>query len=84
MRSNNSIGQKIAFSQISNEQEEINDWVDENDDAKIFHFFNGNEFLPSSTILGGGVGIFCSACFISVTFGSPGTPWSLNTSLQRQ
>lgn len=40
MRSNNSIGQKIAFSKISNEQEEINDWVDENDDAKIFHFFS--------------------------------------------
>lgn len=40
MRSNNSIGQKIAFSQISNEQEEINNWVDENDDAKIFHFFS--------------------------------------------
>lgn len=40
MRSNNSIGQKSAFSKISNEQEEINDWVDENDDAKIFHFFS--------------------------------------------
>lgn len=43
-----------------------------------------NEYLPSSIFLGGGEGTFCSACFISVTFGSPGTPGSLNTSLQRQ
>lgn len=79
LRSNNSLGQKIEHSQFSNEQEEKDDRVDENDDANFF-----NEYLPSSIFLGGGEGTFCSACFISVTFGSPGTPGSLNTSLQQQ
>ena len=44
---------------------------------------DGLGYLPSSAFLGGGEGTFVSACLISVTLGSPGTPGSLNTSLKQ-
>ena len=51
---------------------------DDNDDGA-----DGLGYLPSSAFLGGGEGTFVSACLISVTLGSPGTPGSLNTSLKQ-
>ena len=56
----------------------INRDDDDDDDGA-----DGLGYLPSSAFLGGGEGIFVSACLISVTLGSPGTHGSLNTSLKQ-